>query len=117
MTALQSILEHGDTSPSLARSLSLDPNRSRMSATTKSNPEGVNNRRNVMAQDTYQDDRAMKAALKYFAPPEVSETRTIHMLERPETPATVVAKRRGADGDSFHRAQLESMGIGPRVSR
>jgi hypothetical protein len=29
-----------------------------------------------MAQDTYQDDRAMKPAPKYFAPPEVSETRT-----------------------------------------
>jgi hypothetical protein len=80
-------------------------------------PEGSSKRRNAMAQHTYQDDRAMKPEPKYFAPPEVSEMRTIHVLERPETPATVVAKRRGADGDWFHRAQLESMGIGPRVSR
>jgi hypothetical protein len=69
-----------------------------------------------MAQDTYQDDRSMRPAPKYFAP-EASETRTIHALELPETPATLVARRHAARGDWFHRAQRESMGIGPRVSR
>ena len=70
-----------------------------------------------MAQDTYQDDRAMKPSPKYFAPPEAAETGTIHVLELPETPAMAVAKLRVAGGDWFHRVQRESMGIGSRTPR
>jgi hypothetical protein len=70
-----------------------------------------------MAQDTYQDDLAMKPSPKYFVPPEAAQTGTIHVLELPETPAVAVAKLRVAGGDWFHRAQRESMGIGPRTPR
>jgi hypothetical protein len=70
-----------------------------------------------MAQDTYQAGRATKPEPKYFMPPEASETRTIHVPEFPDGPATVFAERRVAGGDWFHRAQRESMGIGPPVSR
>ena len=68
-----------------------------------------------MAQDTYQDDLAMKPSPKYFVPPEAAETGTIHVLELPETPAMAVAKLGVAGGDWFHRVQRESMGIGPRT--
>ena len=59
----------------------------------------------------------MKPEPKYFAPTEASETRTIHVPELPQAPATVFAERRVASGDWFRRAQLESMGVGPRLSR
>lgn len=68
-----------------------------------------------MAQDTDLGDRAMKPSPKYFAPPEAAETGTIHVIELPKTPAMAVAKLRVAGGDWFHRAQRESMGIGPRA--
>jgi hypothetical protein len=67
-----------------------------------------------MAQDTHQGDRAMEHSPKYFAPLEAAETGTIHVIEPPRTPAMAVAKLRVAGGDWFHRAQRESMGIGPR---
>ena len=70
-----------------------------------------------MAQDTYQGDRATKPSPKYLASPEAAGTGTIHVLELPETPAMAVAKLRVAGGDWFHRAQRESMGIGPRTPR
>lgn len=70
-----------------------------------------------MAQDTYQGDRAMKPSPKYFAPLEAAETGTIHVIELPKTPAMAGAKLRVAGGDWFHRAQRESMGIGPRAPR
>jgi hypothetical protein len=85
---------------------------------TKSKPpEGSYNRRNDMAQETYQGDRATKPWSKHLAPQEAAETGTIHVLELPETPAMAVAKLHVAGGDWFHRVQRESIGIGPRTHR
>jgi hypothetical protein len=63
-----------------------------------------------MAQDTYQDDRAMKPSPKYFAPPEAAETGTIHVLELPETPAMAVAKLEpNACSSALRRQRLERL--------
>ena len=77
-------------------------------------PEGSNNWRNVMAQDTYQGDSATKLSP---APSEVAQTDTIHVLELPEIPDGAGAKLRVEGADWFHRVQRESMGIGARTSR
>jgi hypothetical protein len=69
-----------------------------------------------MTQETYQGDRAMKPSPKYLAPQEAAETGTIHVPELPEKLAMAVAKLRVADGDWFHRAQMESIGVGLRKS-
>jgi hypothetical protein len=47
-------------------------------------PEGSENGRNGMAQETYRADRATKPLLQNPTPPEAADAATIHVLELPE---------------------------------
>ena len=69
-----------------------------------------------MAQAANQGNRAMKPSPNYVAPPEAAEPGTIYVPELPEMPAMAFAKLPFAGGDWFHRAQRESIGMGPRTS-